>query len=236
MRRSLAVATARCAGDRHKRRTRCWCRPLVWIRQNYWPSAAVDRIDRGPVTGRVIIGVSALALVGAVDAGPPPDERAALVAYEQTIANYVALHRQVERHLPPLEVTGEAAALQDVIDRMGRAMQQARDSAHQGDIFTPAVARVMRDRLRKAAHDRGYDVGELLTFMNGEADYETAAAPSVNARYRWRIGSLLPPCLLQALPALPDELQYRLVGRHLILVDLHAELVIDVLPGALEET
>ena len=34
---------------------------------------------------------------------------------------------------------------------------------------------------------------------------------------------------VEALPPLPDELQYRLVGGHLVLVDIHACLVVDIL-------
>ena len=39
--------------------------------------------------------------------------------------------------------------------------------------------------------------------------------------------------IIEALPALPDELQYRLVGGHLVLIDIHAGLVVDILPHAL---
>jgi len=39
--------------------------------------------------------------------------------------------------------------------------------------------------------------------------------------------------LLEALPPLPVELQYRFIGRDLLLVDVEADLVIDILPNAL---
>lgn len=40
-------------------------------------------------------------------------------------------------------------------------------------------------------------------------------------------------CLRNALPALPDELEYRSAGTVLLLVDTHANLVVDVLPALL---
>jgi hypothetical protein len=43
----------------------------------------------------------------------------------------------------------------------------------------------------------------------------------------------MPPTMFMALPELPDELQYRFVGRDLVLIDLHANLVVDVLREAL---
>ena len=42
----------------------------------------------------------------------------------------------------------------------------------------------------------------------------------------------VPSQLLSALPALPAELQYRIIGRSLVLWDHHANLIVDFLPGA----
>jgi hypothetical protein len=42
----------------------------------------------------------------------------------------------------------------------------------------------------------------------------------------------VPPSLLRALPTLPQELQYRIIGRSLVLWDHHANLIVDFLPGA----
>ena len=44
---------------------------------------------------------------------------------------------------------------------------------------------------------------------------------------------LVSPCVTAALPALPDELEYRSAGTVLLLVDTHANLVVDVLPALL---
>jgi hypothetical protein len=50
-----------------------------------------------------------------------------------------------------------------------------------------------------------------------------------NGRFPWRRGAAMWPCVLDALPQLPYELQYRLIGRDLVLVDTHADLVVDIL-------
>ena len=44
----------------------------------------------------------------------------------------------------------------------------------------------------------------------------------------------VPPCVLAALPELPQELQYRFLGRDLLLVDIGANLIVDILPAAVE--
>jgi hypothetical protein len=42
-----------------------------------------------------------------------------------------------------------------------------------------------------------------------------------------------PPSLLQNLPKLPPELEYRVVGKALVLRDVNANLIVDFLPNAL---
>ena len=57
--------------------------------------------------------------------------------------------------------------------------------------------------------------------------------PLVNGAFSWRTAVPTPPCVLAVLPPLPDELQYRFVGRDLVLVDIEANLIVDVLPEAI---
>ena len=41
-----------------------------------------------------------------------------------------------------------------------------------------------------------------------------------------------PPTLLERLPPLPSELQYRIVGQTLVLYDVSSDLIVDLLPEA----
>ena len=45
----------------------------------------------------------------------------------------------------------------------------------------------------------------------------------------------MPPSLLMALPPLPKELDYRIVGRDLVLHDVDTDLVVDFIPGVLPD-
>ena len=60
-----------------------------------------------------------------------------------------------------------------------------------------------------------------------------APVPQVNARIPVGRNTRPWPALLPELPALPPELEYRVVGSALVLVDVHADLVLDVLKDAL---
>lgn len=56
---------------------------------------------------------------------------------------------------------------------------------------------------------------------------------NVNGTFPWAIGTAMVPSILEALPPLPPELQYRMVARDLVLIDVHASLVADILREAL---
>ena len=56
----------------------------------------------------------------------------------------------------------------------------------------------------------------------------------INATYkRSKSVSTVPPNILAPLPTLPDDIQYRFVGRHLILHDTRANVIIDRIPYAI---
>jgi hypothetical protein len=62
-----------------------------------------------------------------------------------------------------------------------------------------------------------------------------AAPPPLHVNMAWPTEvtfEFVPPQLLQVLPPLPVELQYRIIGRDLVLWDHHADLIVDFLPGA----
>ncbi len=57
---------------------------------------------------------------------------------------------------------------------------------------------------------------------------------TVNSRYPDAVPlSTVPPQLLAGLPQLPDDLEYRFIGRRLILMDVHAHIIADFIDNAL---
>jgi hypothetical protein len=100
----------------------------------------------------------------------------------------------------------------------------------EGDIFRPDVADLFRRRI--AATLRGYDNrADLLDEMDEE---ELVVPPiRVNAPLPWGTGNVILPSIAGALPPLPEELAYQILGRELVLVDMESDLVIDVIRAAL---
>lgn len=151
----------------------------------------------------------------------------------QRVDDYVAMHRQLEGPLPGEVVTADLEVLFAPRNGLASAIRTARADARQGDIFSPPVAKYFRtlviDTLRQAG------IGDMLAIVEDENSVHVPAR--VNGDYpAGRSISVMPPCLLAALPPLPPELQYRFVGRDLILWDVHAGLIVDFVPQAIPET
>ena len=55
----------------------------------------------------------------------------------------------------------------------------------------------------------------------------------VNERYPDTVPlSTIPPQVLQGLPKLPEEMEFRFVGNTLVLMDVHAHIIADFIPDA----
>jgi hypothetical protein len=161
---------------------------------------------------------------------PAARDHAALAAFEGSVRDYIALHRRLARLTAPLQVTADPAQLRGAIDALGDEIRRARYAAQRGDTFSAAVADVFRRRIQRALWD--LDVTALMAEMEEDAS-PRAPKPVVNGSFPWSSGNAIWPSVLAALPELPEELEYRFVGADLVLIDVPANLVVDILEGAL---
>ena len=166
-------------------------------------------------------------LAGGIGGQPASDPREAFL---QRVDKYVELHRRLEGPLPQAVVTADPEAIFAPRRALAAAIRGARVHARQGDIFTPPVAGYFRTVITEALQAGG--VADMLAIVEEENFVHTPAR--VNADYpAGRSIPFMPACLLQALPPLPPELRYAVVGRDLILRDLHAGLIVDIVPRAI---
>ena len=149
-------------------------------------------------------------------------EARAVVEFQRAADAYAFMHRRVERRLGMAHRrTGDDPV--DVIGARELATGIVAERPQPAVLFTPAVVAMFRDAALMALR-AGCDAGELRTGM-WELSHESYA-PAAGSRP-------ISPCLASALPELPDELEYRSAGTVLLLVDPHANLVVDVLPALL---
>lgn len=120
--------------------------------------------------------------------------------------------------------------LADTATALADAIRDAGGIIGEGDIFTADVAPFFRERIRTVMRGpAGRRVHEAVFAVQ-----PTGWSPSVGALYPARQPvSSMPLELLAALPSLPRELEYRVVGRDLLLLDRNTGLIVDMLRGAL---
>jgi hypothetical protein len=192
-------------------------------------------LQRPGPAGPLIAAIVAMVIVTPMAASQGATQRVnpnarAIADFQEEVDEYVELHRKLESTLPPLP----ADASPEVIDQHHRAMerliQQARKNEGLGDIFDSDV----RPVLRKLLHGLfAGPEGRTLRMAVMEENPGESVKLVVNGRYPDTVPlSSVPPQILKALPPLPEELEYRFIGRSLILLDVHAHIIADYLTGA----
>ena len=187
---------------------------------------------RATTRALVVVGVFVTAAAGS--AGQTRLDGEVFQRFRLAVDAYVAVHREVEQHVPPLEMSSDARKIHHAVEAMAAAMRAARPFARAGDIFDAATGALFRDRIRDVLREGGHDPADILTAMrDDDLVLPEPVRPVVNGAIPWTQGAFMPGCLLEALPGLPPEIEYRFIEHDLVLVDIHAGLVVDVLPGAL---
>jgi len=159
-------------------------------------------------------------------------EESVLRDFNQRVDQYVRLHRRLERGLPPEHLFGDLEDMPEAVDALHLSMVEARPQAQTGTIFTPRVADLLSARLARAIATSGLPPAGVFVALN-LGDREGIPEPQINGRFPATGHVRVWPALLAALPELPEELQFHFVGRDLVLVDVHADLVVDILKDAL---
>ena len=166
---------------------------------------------------------------------PVAQEDRALTEFATRVNHYVVLHRRLERPLPAEEMFDDWGEMWPAREALAEAIRDARPNAREGDIFSPGFAAVVSRRIDETLSRSNYNVATVLAAINDEV-VPGGSRLKVNGRFRWEhVGAGMWPALLQVLPPLPRELEYRFVDRDLVLIDIHADLVVDILTDALPD-
>jgi hypothetical protein len=150
--------------------------------------------------------------------------------FDQRVAAYMKIHRAAQGGGGRVATTKSAEQLNDKRRAIADGILSRRKTAAQGDIFTTAIAAEFRRLIQVNLKHKSNAVRTSI-----KSD-EQGAKPVVRVNGAYPENAPLetmPPTILMALPKLPAELDYRLIGTTLILRDTVANLVIDILPNAL---
>jgi len=162
----------------------------------------------------------------------PPEARrqTALADFAARTQSYMDLRHLAALTVPEQAISADPGRIRWATDDLAAAIKTLRAGARQGDIFTPEIAAIVRTAIGAGCQD---SYAELFAAVTEELD-SPLAAPVVHGR--WPVGvpvPTMPPDLLAELPWLPPGLQYRFVNRDVVLLDIDANLIVDLMPEAI---
>lgn len=180
------------------------------------------------LTGAIIVGPGqAAAQQPRATTGEVNPSGAAVKGFIDRVNAYVELQKKVDDDLPKLSGDEDPSTIEAHQAAMAARIKLAREAAKPGDIFGDAAS-IHRGVIRQDAHLR-----RLRDARAAMADVPKYDPPKVNAAYPEKAPlATVPPLILDALPSLPEGLEYRFMGDDLILRDVKANLIADFIKDA----
>jgi hypothetical protein len=156
-----------------------------------------------------------------------------LVDFKNRVDKYMELHNRLEKQAPPLKETKDPAQIKASQDVLARKIAEARKDAKPGEIFTPEIRQLFRRLMYPET--KGKDGAETKAALAEEKQELKDVKIRVNAAYPDGAPLMtVPPNILAALPKLPEDLEFRFVNRHMILLDVHANIIVDYVLNAIQ--
>jgi hypothetical protein len=179
----------------------------------------------------ILLSVAVAAPAVAQTPAPAPGvnaQGAAIAEFQARLDTYLDLRSSLAGKLKPLSVTPDAAELAARQESLGAAMRTAREGARRGDLIPPAVADLIAKTVKQDFVRRRATVDKAV--LKEVPDLR----PAINKVYAAPEGlPTMPPLVLADLPRLPDNLQYRYLGRSVVLFDGDLHIIVDYIPAVL---
>jgi hypothetical protein len=155
--------------------------------------------------------------------GVNPDA-AVLQDFKARVDAYMKLRKEAVKDAPALKQTNDPAKIKAAQDAMSAQIRAANANAKHGDVFTPEITAKFRQLLSpELKGDDGRDAKAII-----KDDAPTNIPFKVNAKYPEGASvPTVPANLLINLPTLPEPLQFRIIDKHLVLVDEDADVIVD---------
>jgi hypothetical protein len=160
--------------------------------------------------------------------GQTPDANARAAATKALLdrmREYVSFRNNVEKTVPELTETSDPAKLSNRQAELAKALIKARPEAKEGDFFIKEYQPYLRQIVKEDFSKRPLADRKALI-----VELPKGVKIAVNMVYPTTLPlATFPGKLLKALPELPPELEYRIVGRSLVLRDAEANVIVDLM-------
>jgi hypothetical protein len=150
--------------------------------------------------------------------------------FKKRIDAYASIHDKVAKEAPPMTETDNPSKIKVAQIAFAERLRQARATAQPGDIFTPAIQQKFRRLLSpEMKGEDGQDAKKVL-----KDDAPVGVPLKVNANYpEGASRPTVPASLLLNLPALPKYLEFRIIGKDVVLVDTQGNIIVDFIQKAM---
>lgn len=146
--------------------------------------------------------------------------------FSARVSRYVELRNRLQTGVPPLTVSDDPEEILRPQRALARKIRVARAGARQGDIFSSTISAEFRKVLGSEMNANVMAV--IMDDNPGESSHR------INRRYpAGKPRASMPVAILAVLPRLPEGVQYRFLGRTLVLIDTSANLILDRMPCAM---
>jgi hypothetical protein len=161
-----------------------------------------------------------------------------LADFQKRIDAYMAIHKDAAKDSLPIKETNNPAEIKAAQEALGAKIRAARADAKAGDILTAEIKNKFRRLMYPIVQGTaGRQTKEELTEDVHEKDEGIPKKVPLKVNVTYPEGNPLPttpPNVLRILPKLPEELEYRIVDKNLILRDVQANIIVDFIPNAIQ--
>jgi hypothetical protein len=182
----------------------------------------------------VAVAAACLGSVQAKDASPIPVDRRVITltaaetqaaeVFETRLKDYLAARQKLEGTLPKLPKEATPEQVDKNQRSLGELVRAQRTQAKRGGFFSPGLEGLVRRTLKAVL------AGPDGKTIEASIMDENPGVPNlkVNDRYPDAVPlSTMPPQVLEPLPKLPENLEYRFIGKRLVLMDAQAHIILD---------
>jgi hypothetical protein len=175
-----------------------------------------------------LVGEPSAVVIASTQAGAVNSLSAGRQEFQERLNAYLKQRAEMSRRLEPLSPTPSAAELATRQESLAAAIQTARKGARPGDLTAP-VAQLIAKICMDDFHFRNPEVKRAAL-----EEVPNAPRPVINRTFPEDAAlATVPPLLLSKLPPLPENLQYRFFGRHIVILDADTQVILDYVANVL---
>jgi hypothetical protein len=157
---------------------------------------------------------------------PDPIEDPRFKDFFDHVRAYMKIHKEADARVPSLKETSDPKQVSAREKALADEIRKERAGAQQGAVFSPSAAKEIG-----LVVEEDFKARPLADQKAILVEVPMKTPPAINTDYPTTLPlATVPPSLLLKLPTLPEDLEYRFLGRHLILRDIKANLIVDFIP------